>query len=135
MASQTWWKKFHSKLQSLYRNPKCRSCAMLSNLLFFIFMCKYKIILQNLQVFSWELSNSRKDETAAKCILIIQLHNNQWSCIPEKIQIFVVICSSPCKEMYNFKRVGMKIIYRITDTMIHRKKIRNIQLGFEFDRN
>lgn len=44
---------------------------------FFIFMCKYKIILQNLQVFSWELSNSRKDETAAKCILIIQLHNNQ----------------------------------------------------------
>lgn len=44
---------------------------------FFIFMCKYKIILQNLQVFSWEFSNSRKDETAAKCILIIQLHNNQ----------------------------------------------------------
>lgn len=37
--------------------------------------------------------------------------------------------------MYNFKRVGMKIIYRITDTLIHRKKIRNIQLGFEFDRN
>lgn len=37
--------------------------------------------------------------------------------------------------MYNFKRVGMKIIYRITDTMIHRKEIRNIQLGFEFDRN
>lgn len=104
-------------------------------ILFFIFMCKYKIILQNLRVFSWELSNSRKDETAAKCILIIQLHNNQWSCIPEKIQIFVVISLSPCKEMYNFKRVGMKIIYRITDTMIHRKKIRNIQLGFEFDRN